>query len=499
MRTTTKRALLLAPLLLFACGDDGSFLGIVGGEDGDDEATPGAGGEGADGGRLPDGAPANGNGGSSNNGGAGEGGADADAPVPYVHFDINHVLSTGQSNSTANEATTILSKTQPYANLMFDTGVLTGSGCGRDYCTTYDKPAKFLPLVEGDRFFYPVETMSSGLANQATKLAKEKYGKASFDSLVSLHGRSGNAYICLRKGGCDWWPGQSVVFPFDDAQKQMEDAYALAKAAGKSYVVRAVTAIHGEHDHYSLTGGYSYFPMDRTDGSGGKVNDYGEALEEWQRDYEATAKSITGQTQPVPLLVSQYSHWNDGPYTQIAFMQLAAHERSKGKVVVVGPTYVLPYSSNCLHFLSDAERWLGEYFAKAYTRIAVEGRPWEPLRPTNATIAGNVITVKYHVPVPPIVIDTTLVSEAPSYGFELGGDAAPAITKVEIAGPDTVKITLASAWTGANKRLRYAYTFSGCMKGKTSARGNIRDSDATQSQAGYDLSNWSVHFDLPLP
>lgn len=492
----TKRSLFLAPfLLLFACGDDGSFLGI--GSDDDDGTTPITGDEGADGGRLPDGAPANANGDGQGNGGDG-GAVDADAPVPYVHFDVNHVLSTGQSNSTANDATTILSKTQPYANLMFDTGVLTGSGCGRDYCTTYEKPTKFLPLVEGDRFFYPVETMSSGLANQATKLAKEKYGKASFDSLVSLHGRSGNAYICLRKGGCKWWDGQTYVKPFDDATKQIEDGYALAKAAGKSYVVRAVTAIHGEHDHYSLTGDYSYFPMEKTDGSGGMVNDYGEALEEWQRDYEATAKSITGQTQSVPLLVSQYSHWNDGPHTQISFMQLAAHERSKGKVVVVGPTYVLPYSSNCLHFLSDAERWLGEYFAKAYTRMAVEGRPWEPLRPTSATLAGNVITVKYHVPVPPIVIDTKLVSQAESFGFELGGDAAPAITKVEVTGPDTVQITLASSWTGTTKRIRYAYTFSGCMNGKTSARGNIRDSDTTASQAGYDLSNWSVHFDLPL-
>lgn len=488
--------LALPAILLFACGDDGSFLGIGGSDDHGDDTTPIAGGDGADGGRSPDGAPASPNGEGSVDGG--DGGGDADAPVPYVHFDINHVLSTGQSNSTANDATTILSKTQPYSNLMFDTGVLTGSGCGRDYCTTYDKPTKFVPLVEGDRFFYPVETMSSGMANQATKLAKERYGKATFDTLVSLHGRSGNAYACLRKGGCDWWPGATVLFPFDDATKQIEDAHALAKAAGKSYVVRAVTAIHGEHDHYSLTGDYSYFPMDRTDGAG-MVNDYGEALEEWQRDYEATAKSITGQTQPVPLLVSQYSHWNDGPHTQIAFMQLAAHERSNGKVVVVAPTYILPYSSNCLHFLSHAERWLGEYFAKAYTRIVVEGRRWEPLRPTSATLAGNVITVKYHVPVPPLVIDTNLVSEAANYGFELGGDAPPAISKVEVAGPDTVKITLASTWNGANKRIRYAYTFSGCMNGKTSARGNIRDSDATESQAGYDLANWSVHFDLPLP
>lgn len=493
----TKRSLLLAfvPVLLVACGDDGSFLGI-GGDDGN-EATPVAG-DGSDAGRLPDGAPANTNGESNGNGSGGDAGADADVPVPYVHFDINHVLSTGQSNSVANDATTVLSKTQPYDNLMFDVGVIPASGCNGSYCTTYDKPSKLVPLVEGDRFFYPVETMSSGLANEATKLAKDKYGKTSFTSLVSLHGRSGNAYICLRKGGCKWWDGQTYVKAFDDATKEIEDGYALAKAANKSYVVRAVTAIHGEHEHYSNTGGYSYFPMERTDGSGAMLADYSEALEEWQRDYESTAKSITGQTQPVPLLISQYSHWNDGPHTIVSFQQLAAHERSKGKVVVVGPTYPMTYSSNCLHFLSESERWLGEYFAKAYTRIVVEGRPWEPLRPTSATLAGNTITVKYHVPVPPLVIDTTRVTEAKDLGFELGGDAPPAISKVELTGPDTVTITLASEWTSPEKRLRYAYTFDGCMNGHTSARGNIRDSDNTPSQAGYDLFNWSVHFDLPL-
>lgn len=352
---------------------------------------------------------------------------------------------------------------------MFDTGVMTASGCDREICRSYEKPSRFVPLVEGDSFFadpHPVETMSSGLANEATKLAKEKHGKAEHDVLVSLHGRSGYAYLCLRKGGCNWWDDRDYVKAFDDGMMQVTDAFALAKAAGKSYAVRAVTAIHGEHEHYSNTGG---------------------------------VKTITGQTVAVPLLISQYSHWNDAPHTEISFLQLDAHVRSKGKVVIVGPTYALPYSDDCLHFLSEGERWLGEYFAKAYARIVVEGRDWEPVRPTSATIAGNVITVKYQLPAPPLVIDTQRVAEAPSYGFELddASGTPPAITSVELAGPDSVKITLASA-PGANARLRYAYTFTGCMDGRTSARGNLRDSDATPSQNGYDLFNWSVHFDVAL-
>jgi hypothetical protein len=418
--------------------------------------------------------------------------------VPYVPFDVNHVLSTGQSNSVANDGVPVLSKTQPYANLMFDVGIMTARSCDGDGCRIYDVPSSFVPLVEGDTYFYPVETMSSGLANEVSKITTLPHAM-----LVSLHGRSGNSYWCLRKNGCDWWPGRGYLVPFEDAMKQVTDAKRIADAAGKSYVVRAVTAIHGEHDHYAYSSGAPHYPLPGTDGTT-MVADYADALREWQRDYEAGIKAITGQTIDVPLLVSQYSHWNDTAHTVISFMQLDAHVKSNGKVVVVGPTYALPYDSKCLHFSNHGERWLGEYFAKAYARVVLDGKKWQPLRPLAVTRDGATITVKLHVPVPPIVIDTTRVTDPGDYGFEVV-DAAGArlpLASVAIAGPDAVAVTLVTAPASA-VRVRYAYTFAGCggagAAGTRVARGNVRDSDATPSQYGYDLSNWLVHFDLPVP
>jgi hypothetical protein len=58
---------------------------------------------------------------------------------------------------------------------------------------------------------------------------------------------------------------------------------------------------------------------------------------------------------------------------------------------------------------------------------------------------------------------------------------------------------LAAAPTGANRRLRYAYTLAGCRGPRTLARGNLRDSDRTPSVNGYDLFNRAVHFDVPIP
>lgn len=429
-----------------------------------------------------------------------------DGATPYQHFDINHVLSTGQSNSVGNEAMPPLTTEQPYTNLMFDVGVMPGTNCDGNGCKEYGKPTTFAPLVEGDEFFdYAVETMSGGMANQISRLATERYlqGKyPSHDVLVSLHGRSGNTYTCLRKGGCDFFNGVGTyLMAFDEAMMEVEDASRIAQAMGKSYVVRAVTAIHGESDHYAYTMGVPEFPQPNSDGTA-MVQNYEDALLEWQKDYENGVKSITNQSVPVPLLVLQMSNWNDTPHSQIPTWQLGAHKRANGKVVLVGPGYQFTYAPDCLHYDNHAERRIGEYFAKVYARIVLEGKTWEPVRPIDIKLEGTVITAKFAVPKPPLVLDTNRVSNPGNDGFEFADGTAspPTISAVELAGPDTVKITLSRAPTGSDKRLRYAFTATPltCPGAELGPRGNLRDSDDTPSNYGYELFNWGVTFDEPV-
>lgn len=417
--------------------------------------------------------------------------------TPYERFDINHVLSTGQSNSVANEARPPLTLTQPYANVKFDSGVIPGRECDGDGCKSYARPTAFVPLVEGDSFFdYAVETMSSALANEASKLATDAH-----DILVSVHGRSGNTYACLRKGGCEGGIAAGYMAPFTEGMMEVSDAMALAKAAGKSYVVRAVTAIHGESDHYAYANDLEQFPMPSTSGQGTTAS-YGDALVEWQADYETGVKAITGQKTPVPMLLLQMSNWNDVPHSRIPAWMLEAHVKTAGKVVLVAPGYPIGYSADCLHFTNHGQRRIGEYFGKAYARIVLAGKKWEPLRPIRVTLAGKVLTAKFVVPKPPLVLDAVQVTDPGNFGFEFfdGSGAPPAVASVAIAGPDTVSITLASEPTGANKRLRYAYTATPetCPGPEYGPRGNLRDSDDTPSVGGHDLENWSVHFDEPV-
>jgi hypothetical protein len=450
----------------------------------------------------------NGDGGaSSGDGGAGDGGSSGTGLSPsYVHFDVNHVLVTGQSNSVGREGKPPLTLTQPYDNLMFDVGVMTGAQCDEQGCKQYQKTSSMVPLVEGDTYFNgeKVETVASGLANEVTKLAREKYlvgqpsGRTSHDLFMSIHGRSGRSYWCVRKTGCSW-ESTSYVKAFVDGMRQVDEAKALAAARGKSYVVRAVAAVHGESDHEG-----NEFPLDGTDGTPGKVKNYSDALLEWQNDYETSVKAKTAQTLPIPLFVSQMSNWTDRPTSDVANLQLDAHVRAPGKVVLVTPTYSMAYSDDCLHMAAHTERRLGEYFAKAYVSQILAGKRWEPLRPVGATIAGNVVTVKFLVPVPPLVIDTTKVTDPGNKGFTFsdGSASPPKITNVAISGPDTVAITLASAPTGAKKRVAYAQNVvpgSACPGPTAGARGNLRDSDATPSKYGYDLVNWAVHFDIAVP
>jgi hypothetical protein len=449
-----------------------------------------------------------------------DGGADADTgplSASYTDFAVNHVLITGQSNSVSNSGTPVLSTTQPFTNLMFDTGVMPMSGCDGNGCTTYQAPTSLVPLVEGDKFFdYAVETAAAGLANEVSHLATTKLGfgenpayPKKHDVLLSIHGRSGNTYWCLRKGGCNYKP--SYLDPFAQGMMEVESGKALSAAAGKTYVVRAVATIHGESDHYS---NLSEFPLKASPCGGdncsavgdGTVKDYADALVEWQKDYEASIQAITKQKEPVPLFVIQISGWNDQATSKVAQQELDAHVKAPGKVLLVGPSYPIPLDQqDCLHFTNNGARQLGEYFAKAYARVVFEGKPWEPVRPTQVTRNGAVITVKYAVLRPPLVFDTTKVAAAANMGFTFSDDsgAPPAIAAngVSITAPDTIQITLASTPTGGQKRLRYAQNQQPgtCIGTPLGARGNVRDSDDTPSKNGYDLHDWGVAFDVSVP
>jgi hypothetical protein len=380
--------------------------------------------------------------------------------------DVVHLLITGQSLSTGY-GSEVVSTMQTYFNLSFNTGVRAGA-MGL---------TGFIPLVETSDGMHG-ETIASGMANLAGALW-EAEGFAPRDFLVSAHGVDGAPYSAIKKGTEAYAAGLA----------QVTAGKAIAEAGGKTYEVRAVAAIHGESDHIG-------FPPDGNP-------DYGAALLEWRADYEADIQAITGQTAPVRLFYCQMSSWTAldmAPRSRIPELQRQVAADDPERFALVGPKYFLAYTDG-VHLTGASERWLGEYYAKALARVYLAGEPWLPLTPTAAKIDGNDVVVDFAVPVPPLVFDTTLVSDPGAYGFSFVdmGQFTPSIAAVELTGPAQVTVTLAGP-PGPGARLGYAISGEpGAPAGPTTGpRGNLRDSDAAVSLSGSPLYNWAVHFELAL-
>jgi hypothetical protein len=376
--------------------------------------------------------------------------------LPMLH----HILGTGQSLSEGWNGTPPLTTTQPFNNLML-------SGVGQ---TGTD----LVPLIEGPNLHSAlVETISSALGNTLAALSPQ----TNYTSIVTRNGEGSQAYVNLKKGTT--WYAKGIG--------QIQKAQAASTNMGHTYQVAAVTTVHGESDHVANNGPY-----------------YAGYLKEWQSDYQADAQALTGQTNGVPLFFCQMSsHTKYNSTTSlIPGAQLSASETSRA-LTLVCPKYFLTYSDG-VHLTAQSYRHLGEYYGKALKRVLVDHAPWDPLKPVKITRSGATITVDFAVPVPPLAIDTTLVLAQTNYGFEYADDTSSAtISSVSITDADTMTITLSATPTGANPRLRYAYTgvsgsWAGCNQAGA-ARGNIRDSDATPSLYGSNLNNWLVHFDHPIP
>jgi len=378
-----------------------------------------------------------------------------------VDATLHHFLISGQSLSIGSSSA-VVSLEQPYANVSFNSGVRAGK----------DGLTGLIPLVETQAGNLG-ETIASGTANLVAEL--EQARGADHRILASAHGVGGQPYTALKKG----------TNPFAAGIAQVTAGLDLATLNGDTYAVRAVAIIHGERDHKEGTQTYT------------------EHLLEWQSDYEADVQSVTGQTDPVVMFLCQMSSFTryNTATSVIHGAQLEAARLRPERIYVVGPKYFLPYTDG-VHLSGDGERWLGEFYAKAYRQVLIEGKPWHPVSPRSATREGNVITIDFHVPEPPLVFDEVLVSNPGMLGFEFtdNSGASPEIVDVSLVSETAVQVSLSAPPVGGGRKIRYAFTGTpGEDAGpQTGARGNLRDSDMTPSRHDYPLYNWAVHFEVAV-
>ena len=292
---------------------------------------------------------------------------------------------------------------------------------------------------------------------------------------VIYHGQAwgGKNYNALKKGG------SSGVYERILAQ------VANAKARRPAIIYRSINVIHGEQDGLDNNTSYS------------------SNLIAWRQDFNNDVQAITGQVVNMIMFICQvdssagygFTGGIDSTGFPSQLEQLAAH-KSSSFVRLVCPKYQFAYYDHS-HLTNNAQRLLGEYYAKA-TATRINTGAWEPLRPSTITGAGNTVTVSFVGAVGNLVFDTTLVQPAANQGFAYRDDSGRTITNVAISGSQVI-ITL-SGPIGANPKLAYAYNNGASGTANQVAglgsRGNLRDSDTAVS--AYDgttrLYNWCVIF-----
>lgn len=299
----------------------------------------------------------------------------------------------------------------------------------------------------------------------ATELTALHQAAASAD-LVTVHsvvGQGAASITVIGKGGT----GNAYAA----SQFEVTALARLAAAAGARYEVGAVMLTHGEADAERPT--------------------YEDDIASLAMSYDQDLRAITGQTRPIPLILSQQ---HADPVTGLSTSTVAAWKLGvdyPGKIFCAGPKYQYGYANDQIHLVAGQYDRLGIKYAEVFDQVVVQGNDWQPLQPIEVTRDGLTINVKFHVPVPPMAWDETFGAPhhfihsawANGRGFEVEDSTGEmTITDATIDG-DTVHLgLLAPPVTTATAPLtvRYAMTQDATQLagGLVSGRfGQLHDSD----------------------
>lgn len=372
---------------------------------------------------------------------------------------IEHFIAYGQSNSTGSKAVPVISATSSPTHLMFDGG-------------TRPHPYQlnsFVPLQEIYQTLTPInstaekgETPLTGAANMIDHSPM----------LLSVAGVGGLKISELNKG----------TPMFDTLRLHMVQGKIISESMDKDYRVNAVTWIQGESDIITLTESKA---------------SYKTKLVSLQRDIVELTKVETGITLPPSFLMSQMN-WRIADYPDIALAQYEA-ARDNDNIIMVCPTYHLPYSPDMVHLSNVGAKLLGAYLGKAHQATQRMMGSWRPVMPIGISVAGVSVDIKFNVPEGALRFNTTDIPAFTDNGFKLvdsSGSQLP-ILSMSING-DTVSIVLGSP-PPAGSKVRYALDYTNAGIQLTAGRGgNLTDTATSTIDVGgvqKTLTNFCVAFE----
>ena len=246
---------------------------------------------------------------------------------------------------------------------------------------------------------------------------------------------------------------------------------------------------------------------------------YSAEIIQFQSDYDADLRAITGQIHPVPVVLAQNGNlFCYGVEPTSARVQETLARMYPDRFVLGAVGYVDVNAGPAdVHLCNRSSRRRGELLGSAAGRrylrthgIDVKDRGF---RVGSVARSGSVVRVTLDAPLN-TMFDTKQVDYKEHYGFEwydAGDGNSVSIVSVELIAPNVAELRLSNTPTGTNQRVRYAY--SGVAGGNPgpheagSARGNWRSVKCQPSAAndsgddatiGRQLVDWCPLFDLPV-
>lgn len=417
----------------------------------------------------------------------------------------------GQSLCEGSESLPLVTATDSgWGNFAFRRGVRTWAQ--RDHGAQPELRAPeqfaFVPLTAAE-YGALGETIANGLADhlKATLPGTAKSGPPHF--LAAYAGQGGMMISELSSADETTDPREPKIkqngggyyrTSIDDARR----AVAQAKTQGQNFRIGALVWMQGEANG-GPNGGIvpSRWKEELPRPAGQEW--YRDRLIAYRKEWSDDLRAITGQSGEIPLFTYQ-TLGNAGE------AQLMAADADPN-IFMVGPHYMVPSAINsrrggtygaAIHLSADGQRWYGEQVAKVVRRVLQEGEKWKPLRPRRAWIdaARDSIIVEFIVPRPPLVLDESFLPREQSEvntgftsldGFQVRGvtAGAPPIARVEIIGPNLVRIHMAGP---LKQGVDYTLTYGLSYAGKIGTIASIRSRTAANGQPMTELL-----LDGPLP
>lgn len=362
---------------------------------------------------------------------------------------VNHMLWYGESYTMGAAASVVLSTSQNYGNLTFNTGPR------KDTEATSIIPLReffYAPSIDG--YYDRGETCCSGSANYASvSIMKNRGIDPKSHVIFSSTAGHGSYKLSNLTKGTPWYP--KLLEHVTKAKQLINDP---------GYTPQVINFVQGANDAAaaSRTPKSVYKPM----------------LVQLQIDAETDIKATSGKDNPIRFMIAQMSY-GTAAHKDMAMSHLELCQESD-KFMLVTPMYHFPYADDKVHLTNVGSKWMSAYFGRAYDQYVFEQRKPDFINPLHAHVDGNKIFIKFDVPTLPLQLDEIQLAKTTDYGFKvMQGTSSISITSINTIN-DTVVLQLSSTPTD-NIKIRYGLDYLGTgLIFTEGASGNLRDSTPEQ-------------------